>query len=176
MLKYESSIQSKNTSAFYSLHRYVLPGLKYLFKQYIPEIWQLGIFVYIPGYWSGASVGDQLFLNVWKQVSPKPRRKRNCSIHLYIDLTEVFVLHWLFFPGCLEIILFLSPSSYLDIVHRLTYLWSLKVSPYLLRVISPVLCVLCNPVWLSVHISFTSFHVSFFSWLLYLYILPASSL
>lgn len=53
----------------------------------------------------------------------------------------------------------LSPSSHLDIVHRLTYLWSLKVSSYLLRVISPVLCVPCNPVWLNVHICFTSFHV-----------------
>lgn len=35
---------------------------------------------------------------------------------------------------------------------RLIYLWSLKVRPYLLRLISPVLCTLFSPVWLNVHI------------------------
>lgn len=97
-----------------------------------------------------------------KQVSQRTSGKRNCSIHLNVDLTvKYFILH--VFTWCLEIIPFLSPYSHLDIVHRLIYLWSLKVSPYLLRLISPVLCVLCNPVWLNVHICFTSFHASFHS-------------
>lgn len=79
-----------------------------------------------------------------------------------MELTvKYFISH--VFTWCLKIIPFLSPYSHLDIVHRLIYLWSLKVSPYLLRLISPVLCVLCNPVWLNVHICFTSFHASFHS-------------
>lgn len=97
-----------------------------------------------------------------RQVSQKTSGKRNCSMHLYIELTvKYFISH--VFTWCLKIIPFLSPYSHLDIVHRLIYLWSLKVSPYLLRLISPVLCVLCNPVWLNVHICFTSFHASFHS-------------
>lgn len=107
----------------------------------------------------------QLFSKIFpskKQVSQKTSGKRNSLMHLYIELTvKNLILH--VFTWCLEIIPFLSPYSHLDIVHRLIYLWSLKVSPYLLRLISPVLCVLCNPVWLNVHICFTSFHASFHS-------------
>lgn len=56
-----------------------------------------------------------------KQVSQKTSGKRNCSMHLYIDITvKYFILH--VFTWYLEIIPFLSPYSHLDIVHRLIYL------------------------------------------------------